>query len=344
MSNSEWKLCGCGFLSAGGFKALGSVRTVFRFDYEPILSVSSCWDACHVYAQPASPAPDVKVVSVTLGRWKREMERVKEKLKDEEITEITEIGCKMLMKTLSKRVFVLKENELDEVSISAQETGHSIQTAIQTLHSIEDGKKLYTLSNGRVCASTLTSGSVLELGAPISKGVTIRMVSCGNNHVLLLSKEWGRVWSFGLNHHGELGHGDLYPRPHPTIVEALDGLVMVEVCCGKWHSLVLSECRDVYSWGWNANKQLGHSADSTTIAIPTLLNLGEEVKSVQCGARHSAALSTGGRIWTWGWNDYGQLGHSQGNRPAPIPLAGGMVLWIHCGPWNTLFLWSPRSN
>ena len=35
------------------------------------------------------------------------------------------------------------------------------------------------------------------------------------------------------------------------------------------------------------------------------------VRSVASGSRHSMALSTDGRIFTWGWGVQGQLGHGK---------------------------------
>lgn len=36
---------------------------------------------------------------------------------------------------------------------------------------------------------------------------------------------------------------------------------------------------------------------------------GERIDSIECGFRHSIAKSTLGKVYTWGWNAHGQLGH-----------------------------------
>ena len=36
---------------------------------------------------------------------------------------------------------------------------------------------------------------------------------------------------------------------------------------------------------------------------------GERIDSIECGFRHAIARSTLGKVYTWGWNGHGQLGH-----------------------------------
>ena len=53
---------------------------------------------------------------------------------------------------------------------------------------------------------------------------------------------------------------------------------------------------------------------------------GAQIVMVAAGGFHSVALGTDGRVWTWGLNNDGQLGHNdtQGRR-APRQLAGEML-------------------
>jgi len=36
---------------------------------------------------------------------------------------------------------------------------------------------------------------------------------------------------------------------------------------------------------------------------------GERIDSIECGFRHCIAKSTLGKVYAWGWNAHGQLGH-----------------------------------
>ncbi|NXR14730.1 RCCD1 protein, partial [Semnornis frantzii] len=78
-------------------------------------------------------------------------------------------------------------------------------------------------------------------------------------------------------------------------------------------------------------------------AFPALLDLPEqlEVSRVSCGSRHTAVVTRGGELYTWGWGKYGQLGHgvnasSDQSRPVKYLAAEGLrAEEVVCGPWNT---------
>ena len=186
----------------------------------------------------------------------------------------------------------------------------------------------------------------MTLSHHVTTGVPITHISCGANHTLLLSNN-GCVYSLGLGSRGQLGHGDILERKEPAIIEALAGVAMTMVACGSWHSLALSIYGDVYSWGWNEHGQLGHSAGPqapSTIPLPTLIeNPDNSVNfaAISCGARHSAAVTEDRQLYTWGWNEYGQLGNGQAGGmsalPSPVKLLD-RVLSVHCGYWNTFIL------
>jgi len=84
----------------------------------------------------------------------------------------------------------------------------------------------------------------------------VQSVSCGRCHSLVLSAI-GVVFSCGLGSHGQLGHGGVESEHSLRVVEALEGLRMRQVSAGGWHSAAVSDCGDVYVWGWNEAGQLG---------------------------------------------------------------------------------------
>ncbi|NXS53290.1 RCCD1 protein, partial [Brachypteracias leptosomus] len=78
-------------------------------------------------------------------------------------------------------------------------------------------------------------------------------------------------------------------------------------------------------------------------AFPALLDLPQEleVRGVSCGSRHTAAVTRGGELYTWGWGKYGQLGHGddassdQPRRVKFLAAEGLRVEEVTCGPWST---------
>ncbi|NWR55420.1 RCCD1 protein, partial [Bucorvus abyssinicus] len=78
-------------------------------------------------------------------------------------------------------------------------------------------------------------------------------------------------------------------------------------------------------------------------AFPALLDLPQELEvgEVSCGSRHTAIITRGGELYTWGWGKYGQLGHgdnASSDQPRCVQylLATGLQAQeVVCGPWTT---------
>ncbi|XP_043536408.1 RCC1 domain-containing protein 1-like isoform X1 [Chiloscyllium plagiosum] len=96
----------------------------------------------------------------------------------------------------------------------------------------------------------------------------------------------------------------------------------------------------------SANKKADGDDSNVFISIqafPALLDLPEEseVSKVSCGSRHSAVITREGNLFTWGWGNYGQLGHGQTNSSDLPRLVEYFVqnhlsvLDVVCGTWNT---------
>ena len=72
-------------------------------------------------------------------------------------------------------------------------------------------------------------------------------IVAGYYHTAALTKE-GKVFTWGYNYFGQLGHGDNEERHIPTKVKSLDGLFIVKIACGPWHIVVLTDKGDTYTW------------------------------------------------------------------------------------------------
>lgn len=66
----------------------------------------------------------------------------------------------------------------------------------------------------------------------------------------------------------------------------------------------------IASWGNGDHGRLGHGS-LTGRAIPSILAalLDQSFYFLDCGGAHTAAVAADGSVFTWGLNDYGQLGH-----------------------------------
>jgi uncharacterized repeat protein (TIGR02543 family) len=138
----------------------------------------------------------------------------------------------------------------------------------------------------------------------------------------------GRIYAWGLNDYGQLGDGTTTNRTTPTLISFTglqSGETIQSVGAGGQHSLAVTTSGRVYGWGNNAFGQLG---DGTYLhTTPTLISFtglqsGETIQSVGAGHYHSLAVTTSGRIYSWGFNNYGQLGDATTtNRTTPTLIS-----------------------
>jgi len=183
---------------------------------------------------------------------------------------------------------------------------------------------------------------------------------------------------------GKLGIGDEYSNYKETPVKVLKGEQqsssdylenIVAISAGWDHSMALEDFvpfdQDrqgrVYTWGNNGEcyqddpnegGRLGNGTigDANSSSTPVLVLSGEQdpcnedtalrwIVAVSAGEDHCLALDASGFVWSWGMNDYGQLGNGT-NDPCttPVKVVGpygkefGNIVAISAGYWHSLAL------
>uniref|UniRef100_A0A8C6BDW8 HECT and RLD domain containing E3 ubiquitin protein ligase 5 n=1 Tax=Monodon monoceros TaxID=40151 RepID=A0A8C6BDW8_MONMO len=169
----------------------------------------------------------------------------------------------------------------------------------------------------------------------------IIQITCGDYHSLALSKG-GELFAWGQNSDGQLGVGRIFASvPTPQIVEHLSGVPLVQISAGEAHSMALSMSGNIYSWGRNDCGQLGlgHTDNKDSPSLIEMLD-NQKVEFLACGGSHTALLTKGGLVFTFGAGKYGQLGHNSTQnelRPCLVTgLVGNRVTQIACGRQHTL--------
>ena len=142
----------------------------------------------------------------------------------------------------------------------------------------------------------------------LSSGVTA--IDGGSNHsCAIVNGGAARCW--GRNALGQLGTGNLTDSNVPTNVVGLSGGVTAigASSSGNSHSCALVN-GGVKCWGYNGEGQLG-TGNLTSATTPTdVVGLTSGVTALAVGERHNCALTSGGGVKCWGFNDVGQLGIS----------------------------------
>jgi alpha-tubulin suppressor-like RCC1 family protein len=187
-------------------------------------------------------------------------------------------------------------------------------------------------------------------------GERVTSVAVGT-HFTVAVTEAGAVYSFGVGDgrlgQGKRGYDDVFL---PKRIEALDGAHVVTVAAGDLHTLALTRCGRVYSWGGNGRDSPVHGlgnesddggdsddgsecgdVDEDRYATPQLITalLGERVRALAAGPYISCA-------YTWGHGGSGNLGHGDAEhvrRPRLVQgLQGIRVVGVSICDTHTLAL------
>eukprot|EP00246_Nothoceros_aenigmaticus_P002684 TRINITY_DN13533_c0_g1_i1.p1 TRINITY_DN13533_c0_g1~~TRINITY_DN13533_c0_g1_i1.p1 ORF type:complete len:452 (-),score=54.98 TRINITY_DN13533_c0_g1_i1:408-1763(-) len=141
------------------------------------------------------------------------------------------------------------------------------------------------------------------------QGLVIKQIACGDSHCLAITKD-GEVHSWGRSQNGQLGLGTTEDSLVPQKVLAFEGIPVKMLAAGAEHTAAVTESGKLYGWGWGryGNLGLGDREDRLVPAEVAPVP-GEKMDLVACGWRHTIAVAESGRVYTFGWSKYGQLGH-----------------------------------
>ena len=152
----------------------------------------------------------------------------------------------------------------------------------------------------------------------------------------------GRLYTWGLGEHGQLGHGDNFNRLVPTQVGGFgvsegDGVIMA--ACGALHTLVVTEDGGLWGSGFEVHGQFGFNDERNRYVFERVRDTmdpafsGARVVAAAAGGLHSAALTEDGTLWTWGNGWHGCLGHGDEERrfaPTRVPQDSFGAMRIGC--------------
>ncbi len=180
----------------------------------------------------------------------------------------------------------------------------------------------------------------------------IKVVVAGSYHTFYLT-ESNRLLVAGQGYYGKLGIGiTTDQRVFIDITNQFnltDDEFITNVYAGMNHSIVLTSLGRIFTFGSNSYGQLGnglttHAYTPYDITSQFVLNDQETIIHITTDFDQSFLLTSQGRVFAWGANNYGQLGiGSTTNSNIPIDITsfipldlGEQVILIETGAYHTM--------
>ena len=217
------------------------------------------------------------------------------------------------------------------------------------------GTNLTVVSNTGTAFISGTFNGVPQGGTvPLTyNGVTYNYIANyygGNGRSLVLQWPCIGLVGWGDNSLGQLGNNSTTSSLVPVTAgtsEALAGKTVTALAEGRYYSLALTSDGQVFAWGSNPYGQLGNgSTTSSLVPVQTVTSgalAGKTVVAIAAGDWHSMALTSDGQVFTWGYNNKGQLGNSgtiNSSVPVAVDMGGKTVVAIAAGSANCMALTS----
>jgi alpha-tubulin suppressor-like RCC1 family protein len=256
--------------------------------------------------------------------------------------QLTEDFCYLLHENGQISQYTIESRDLRKLNTSFDKTSEQltqISSRYQALYGVTSTNSIYQLVPD------------FKMITNFPKHQKVRKLCSGLEHTMALTTN-GEVYSFGCGLRGQLGHGDVSSQDTPKLIEAINGIKIVDIACGAFHSCAVSSFGDLYTFGWNSCGQLGmkKAGDGAqryqqVFTLPQIIDLEDEtdaVKNVYCGHKHTLIRTERNRLFSTGSNKFGQLGVGDTvDRDCfvEIPINGiDNESQISCGYWTTYLI------
>jgi secretion-regulating guanine nucleotide exchange factor len=137
--------------------------------------------------------------------------------------------------------------------------------------------------------------------------------------VLFGSKIKGNIWGWGMNRHGELAISTKTSLFTPKCI--VDTQTVIQIACGQYHLIFLTENNKIYGLGSNKYGQLGNSIEKLSKTSRPILIFDENIClpiQVFTGWNFSGYLLENGNVYLWGRCDMGQLAYDPESNQDPL--------------------------
>jgi alpha-tubulin suppressor-like RCC1 family protein len=150
-------------------------------------------------------------------------------------------------------------------------------------------------------------------------------VSAGTLHACATQFDHS-AWCWGDNGSGQLGDGTKTASNKP--VKVTGGHMWASISAGNSYTCGITTSGTLWCWGYNFYGQLGIGTKSLAVTTPTQVGTASDWVQVSTGTWHACARNSGGSVYCWGSNTWGNLGtgnNTQQSAPTKIATVFGVT-------------------
>jgi len=154
------------------------------------------------------------------------------------------------------------------------------------------------------------AGNCYNYGDPIElltfRRKVLSRISAGALHSCAITRE-GELFAWGCSAQGQLGISTSENQDSPKKVEYFEGMKVLDVKCGTFHTVVQTEKGELFSMGGGFSASFSRPSDPysmSTERIPNfepvkILSDSQRIRSIACGNNVTAIISDSGDLWLW---------------------------------------------
>ncbi len=185
---------------------------------------------------------------------------------------------------------------------------------------------------GEVGNGTFETEYDAPVAVSIPGGAQIAQIAAGEEFSLALTTA-GHLYAWGGNGVGELGDGAAPTASDMPVAVSSTGLppgtTFTQISAGTEFAIALSAAGKLYAWGLNGAGQLGDGRAQAESDVPVAVSAGAipggtKFSQIAAGAADGFALSSSGQLYSWGFDNEGELGDGETKESAePVGVIAG---------------------